>query len=59
MYETEPLWKGEINAHGGAIKFWSEEDAPEIGLDALLGLLAAPRTAAAVKLSGTLTYETW
>jgi len=59
VYETEVIWQAEINAHGGVQKYWDEDEAPEIGMDALLGLLAAPRTAAAVRLSGTLTYETW
>ena len=56
-YETEPLFAMDFNLRGGFFKEWTAESAPVIKQDMLLGLLAAPRTAAAAKLSGSLEYE--
>jgi len=52
-----PLWQIDINRRNSVIKEWGVEDAPVINRDQLLGLLAAPRTAAAVRLSGALEFE--
>jgi len=56
-YETEPLFAMGMNARGGLIKEWSEDGAPVVTQDQLLGLLACPRTTTAVKLSGSLEFE--
>jgi len=56
-YETYPLWRGEGNALGGVIREWGERDAPTIQRDQHLGLLAAPRAASALRISGTLEFE--
>lgn len=56
-YGTYPLWVGAFNARGGLVKHWDREDAPVIQRDQLLGLLAAPRDAAAITLSGTMEFE--
>ena len=53
----DPLWQIDINRRTGFIKEWLPEDAPVINEDQLLGLLAAPRTAAAANLSGSLEFE--
>lgn len=58
-YESEPLWAIDFNRRGGVIKEWDAENAPVIHRDQLLGLLVAPRTAAAVRLSGVLEFETF
>lgn len=58
-YETEPLYQEDINAHGGFIKEWGVDDAPVAGQDMLIAVIAAPRTAAAVRLSGTIEFETF
>ena len=52
-----PLWQIELNRRNSLIVEWGEEEAPVINRDQLLGLLAAPRTAAAANLSGSLTFE--
>jgi len=59
VYGTEPLWAGAFNARGGIIKHWDREDAPVIQRDQLIGLLAAPRDANAITLSGTIEFETF
>ena len=56
-YETEPLWTHGMNIRGGFFKEWGVEEAPVLETDQILGLLAAPRSAAAIRLSGTLIYE--
>ena len=56
-YETEPLWEHSFNARGGFIKEWSREGGPVIEADQLLGVLVAPRTASAIRVSGTLEFE--
>lgn len=57
VYNTVALWQGSINGRGAVNKEWSEADAPVINRDQLLGLLVAPRTAAAVRLDGCLEFE--
>ncbi len=56
-YNTVPLWECEINLRNSLIKEWGADDAPVINRDQLLGLLVAPRTAAAATLSGVLEFE--
>lgn len=58
-YEGRAVWQGAFNARGGIIKHWDKEDAPVIQRDQLIGLLVAPRDAAALTLSGTIEYETF
>ena len=52
-----PLAQFELNRRNTIIVEWDADTAPVIGRDQLLGLLAAPRTAAAANLSGSLTFE--
>jgi len=52
-----PLWQAEMNRRNTIIQEWAPEDAPVINRDQLFGLLAAPRTAAAARLSGCLEFE--
>lgn len=56
-YETVPIWDCDMNRRNTIIKEWAADDAPVINRDQLLGLQAAPRTAAAATLSGTLEFE--
>lgn len=57
-YETEPLWSDDLNAHNGIIMPWPDPDErPRATQDMLIALLAAPRTAVAVAVSGTLEFE--
>jgi hypothetical protein len=56
-YETEALWQGAINSRGAISMVWSADDAPVVGQDALVGVLMAPRDAAAVTVSGSLEFE--
>ena len=58
-YDTEPVWAGAINARGAIVKEWGEAEAPIATQDMLLGLLVAPRTAAAVRCSGSLEFESY
>lgn len=51
------LWECDLNLRNSVIKEWGPDDAPVISRDQLLGLLAAPRTAAAARLSGVLEFE--
>ncbi len=52
-----PLAQFELNRRATAIVEWDADTAPVIGRDQLLGVLAAPPTAAAALLSGSLTFE--
>ncbi len=62
-YSAEPttygdvLWQADMNRRNTICKEWSPEDAPVITRNQHLGLLAAPRTAAATSLSGSLEFE--
>jgi len=51
------MWQIDINRRNSVIVEWPVDDAPTINRDQLLGLLGAPRTAAAARLSGTLEFE--
>jgi len=56
-YETYPIFVTDMNLRGGFFKEWGIDDAPWIMNDQLIGVLIAPRTAAAATTSGTITYE--
>jgi len=56
-YEAEALFETELNARGSIIKEWSEVDAPVAGQDMHIGLLVAPRNAAARQVSGSIEFE--
>ena len=64
-YSSEPTtyeasgWTIGVNGRGGFIKEWSEEDAPVIGQDQAIGLLVAPRSTIAVRLSGSIEWESF
>lgn len=64
-YSAEPTsyeesgWTIGLNARGSVIKEWSEEDAPVVGRDQLIGLLVCPRSGTAVKLSGSIEIESF
>ena len=53
----DPLFQADMNRRNTILKEWSEEAAPVIHRDQLLGLLVAPRTAAAAVISGCLEFE--
>lgn len=57
VYGTSPLWQGDMNLRNTIIETWTPEEAPVINSDQLLGLLAAPRTAAARSISGSMEFE--
>ncbi len=52
-----PLWQIDFNRRNSIIMEWLPEEAPIISRDQVLGLLAAPRTGAAVNLSGYFLFE--
>lgn len=52
-----PVWQGDMHCYNSLIQEWAPEDAPVINKDQLLGLLAAPRTAAARTLSVWMEFE--
>lgn len=57
-FEANPLWLGAMNDRGGIIDVWSEDsDKPHATQDQLLALQGAPRTAAAVRISGSIEFE--
>jgi hypothetical protein len=57
-YNTYPLWHGGFNHRGVLNWYWLEENRrPVAGQDMLIGILAAPQTAAAVELIGTIGFE--
>ena len=62
-YSGEPtaygdaFWETEISRRNTVIKEWSVEDAPICNRDQVIGLLIAPRTAAAAVISGTIEFE--
>ncbi len=60
-YETNEIFAGGFNDRGGLIERWDRDDpeAPMIGRDQLLGLLAAPRSASAIDLIGHMVFETF
>lgn len=51
------LYAIDLNRRNSLVKEWLPEDAPVINRDQLIGLLAAPRTAAAAVLSGVMEFE--
>lgn len=53
----DPLWGIELNRRNGCIKEWSAEDAPVALRDQSIGILAAPRTAAAARMTITAEFE--
>jgi len=57
VYRTEELFVTDLNTRGGFSKSWGIEDAPMIDNDQILGLLVAPRSAVAIRVSGTLVFE--
>lgn len=56
-YETDPLWTDDLNTRGGVVIEWNEDDAPRVTQDMLLGVLAAPRAAAAQQVTVTMEVE--
>lgn len=59
-YESsEPLWMGSMNDRGGIQMYWDANDAPRATRDMLIGLLAAPRTAQAIKITGSMLVESY
>jgi hypothetical protein len=57
-YETEPLFTEDFNIRGGFIKEWTDPDQmPKVTQNKTLGLLLAPRTAVAIRTSGTIEFE--
>lgn len=56
-YGTVPIWQAEMNRRNTLIQEWVPDEAPVINRDQLLGLLAAPRTAAAARLSVSFEFE--
>ena len=55
-YETYPVFQLAVNDRGLFVKEFGD-DGPVFELDQLCGLLAAPRAAAASRVSGTLEFE--
>ena len=55
-YETYPVFEMEFNDRGGFIKEFGD-DGPVFEKDQLCGILASPRTAAAVRISGNIEFE--
>jgi len=53
----DPLWQVDINRRNSFIKEWAAEDAPVANRDQLLGVLLAPRTAAAAVVSIAAEFE--
>lgn len=53
----QPLWHIELNARGSIVMAWDAEDAPVIERDQLLGILVAPRDAAARQVSVHAEWE--
>ena len=56
-YDTEAPWRMDFNRRGGLIENWTHEEAPSWGPDETLGILLAPRTAAAARVTITLIWE--
>jgi hypothetical protein len=52
-----PLWEMELNCRNSLDIVWTEEEAPVVNRDQLLGLLICPRTAVARTFSGCLEFE--
>ncbi len=52
-----PIWEVDMNRRATIVMEWDEEQAPVINRDQLLGLLAAPRTAAAANLTITMEFD--
>jgi len=57
VYDAEPLFMKGVNGRGSFIKEWSAEEAPVATRDQLLGVLATPRSAAALQVSGAMDFE--
>lgn len=57
VYETEPVYQMDFNAHAGLIKDFTPGTGPVINRDQLLGLRVASRTGTAIKCSGTIEFE--
>ncbi len=47
------------NGRGGFIKEWAPEDAPVVGRDQAFGVLVAPRSTTAVRVSGCIEFESF
>lgn len=56
-YEAYPQFQMDFNLRGGFIKEWSAEDAPRAKQNQTLGILVAPRTAAAVRVTISAEFE--
>lgn len=56
-YETNPLFQTEFNDRGGFSKEWTPEDAPRANQNQTLGILCAPRAAAASRVTITAEFE--
>ena len=56
-YETNAHYLVDFNLRGGHTKVWGVEDSIYINNDMLIGILMAPRTAAAATISGTVVWE--
>jgi len=53
----DPLFAVDFNARSALIKEWAPEDAPVANRDQLIGLLVAPRTAAARTITASMLIE--
>jgi hypothetical protein len=58
-YATYPPFTLGVHTQGGFIKEWDEDSAPALDGGNVLGILIAPRAAAAVRVSGTMEFETY
>ncbi len=56
-YDTQAPWNMDFNRRGGLIENWDEREAPSWGPNETLGILLAPRTAAAARVTITLIWE--
>ena len=56
-YDTEAPWKFDLNRRGGLIQNWDDREAPTWGPSETLGILLAPRTAAAANVTITVVWE--
>jgi len=56
-YDTPPLWAAGMNLRGAILKEWAPEDAPCVGPNETLGVLIAPRSANAERLTVAVEYE--
>lgn len=56
-YEANPVWQGAMNIRAAMSEAFGEDEAPVAIRDQVLGILAAPRTAQAIRISGHALVE--